>query len=254
MANPRKTKYFIVQHGLDDFTLLPGFIWRTGMGPRQVPHRFKEVGLGDRWIAFAYTTNDNRDQRLSLITGFYECTQTACYQKIPLKAVAFCGGTKNAWMIKGTECGGRQPKFPVGVPPIADLLGKPVWTKQALVPIDAGGFDRIREYTLRHEFSPARITPLGREPENEQEVLAIVIHDHKKLGIEKIIRVGKAFPDLLVKLEGHREAVHLELEVYSKGFFSHGHDKQVKNLCVGKEKRPVAVLCWIDNDKHRRVR
>jgi hypothetical protein len=137
---------------------------------------------------------------------------------------------------------------PVGVPPIAGLLGKSVWHTQAILPITAQDFGRIREYTTSHAFDPTKIPLIGRMPECEQELLASVVYGHKELGIEKIIRVRKAFPDLLVEIDGNLKEVHLELEMYSSGFFAHGHDKQVRKRCFKDDAKPVAVLCWIDDD------
>jgi hypothetical protein len=117
---------------------------------------------------------------------------------------------------------------------------------------------------MGEQLNPKAIPLLMREPRFEQELLAIVVCGHKALGIEKISRVRKAFPDLQVKLKGKREEIHVELEMYSKGFISHGHkhhvDKQgryprTKEPKEPKEpKRPVAVLCWIDNEKGRTLR
>ena len=83
MPQTRERSHFIVKHGLDAFAALPNFVWRTGKGPKDVPHRFKQIRLGDQWIGFAYTTSDLRERPLSLITGFYECTQVALYRDIP---------------------------------------------------------------------------------------------------------------------------------------------------------------------------
>ncbi len=97
-------------------------------------------------------------------------------------------GNAPAWLIEGKKCG-DQPDEPVGVPPIDDLLGRKLWKNQAIVPITAEDFNRIRTYTLDHQLATKTIPLFGRDPENEQEVLAMVVYSHKQLGIEKIIRV-----------------------------------------------------------------
>ena len=240
---------FIVKHGLDAFKALPNFIWRTGKGSHDVPRRFNEVRLGDRWIGFAYTTSDNRERPLSLVTGFYECTRVARYRHIPREALSVSDRYTRAWMIEG-EPYGKQPRRAVGVLPINNLLSpKRVWNNQAIIPITVEDFDRIRAYTLSHQLDTEKIPFLGREPECEQELLAAVVYGHKKLGIEKIFRVRKAFPDLLVKIERHAEEVHLELEVYSDGFFAHGHNEHLRSRRFKEDGKPVAVLCWIEDNK-----
>jgi hypothetical protein len=246
-------KYYFVKHGLDAFQTMPNFIWRTG--ERDEPAAFTRVKKGDRWIAFAYTTSDRREKPLSQISGFYECVRTARYGRLPDRAARLPGRFKSAWLIEG-KAWGKQPAQPVGVPPIDELLqNKKHFKGQTLVPITDGekAYERIRAQTLARELNTSDIPFLGREPRNEQEVLAVVLFCHHQLGIERIIRVRAAFPDLLVKLKGRTEPVHLELETYSKSFLAHGHDAQVRNHCFktedAAEKRPVGVLCWIDNEK-----
>ena len=249
-------KYFIVKHPLDALEALPNFIWNSGEPKNHLPKGFGQVKRGDRWIGFAHTTTDARERPLSLITGFFECTREARYGKIPKKALSTCiRGETEAWQIEGKACG-LQPNQPVGVPPIDDLLGRTTFNQATLVSINAKEFAKIRDYTRRHEFHPGKIPLLGREPKCEQEVLAVVVCGHKKLGIERIVRVQTRFPDLLVKIKGKAEEVHLELEVYSKGFLGHGHDRQVdkkgrfpKKTGKNADKKPVAILCWIDNEK-----
>ena len=251
-------KYFIVKHDLGSFKMLPNFIWRTTKGPRSMPRNYKQVKEGDRWVGFAYTS-DVTERPLSLVTGFYECTGEGTYRRVPKELpLSFCSWKRRgyAWMVEGKLCG-RQPRLPVGVPPIKDFLrpkGKRVFNNTAIVPIDAGVFDRMRDYTLHHQLRPENIPLLGREPECEQELLAAVISGHKKLGIEKIIRVRTAFPDLLVKLEGKRDQVHMELEVYSQSFISHRHHEQVSHRRFREDGKPVAVLCWIDNQTDQKDR
>lgn len=252
--SPKSRRHFIVKHGLDSFEMLPNYIWRTSKGEDEVPHRFNQVRLGDRWVGFAYTTSDKRERSLSRVTGFFECVSEARYDILPPLAAGLpvSEEKERAWLIEGKACG-IQPMEPVGVKPIDDILGRTLYKNQALVPISADDFDIIRQHTLSRQFDTKKIPLLGREPENEQEVLASVVYGHKQLGIKRIIRVRKAFPDLLVELEGCEEEVHLELEVYSEGFFSHGHNShanltQKRFTEVGKS-LPIAVLCWIDNRK-----
>ncbi len=75
-----------------------------------------------------------------------------------------------------------------------------------------------------------------------------MVYGHKELGIEEIIQVQKAFPDLLVRIKGCAKPVYLELETYSHGFFAHGHHKQVRQRRFKADGKAVAVLCWIDNN------
>lgn len=118
-----------------------------------------------------------------------------------------------------------------------------------MVPITAADYDRIRRYMLSCQFDPGKVPLFGREPENEQELLAAIVYGHKDPGIERILRVRKAFPDLLVRFAGSSEEVHLELELYSEGVISHGHYEQVENGRFTGDGKPLAVPCWIDNKK-----
>ena len=248
MPEAHNAKCYIVKHGLDSFEALPNFIWNTDNPPKVAPHRYTEVRRGHRWIGFAYTTTDSRERPLSLVTGFYECTHEAKYRSIPSAGLPVVGGRKG--LDDRRSAVGRSASGAGSVPPINDLLSpKRVWNDQAIVPISSDTFVRIRDYARSHEFDTSRIPLLKREPRCEQEVLAIVARGYDTLGIAEIVRVRKAFPDLLVKLKGRPEEVHLELEVYSDGFFSHGHHKQVENGRFQEDGKPVAVLCWIDNNK-----
>ena len=261
MPRSDSCSYFIVKHPLDALEALPNFIWVSNAPKRAIPRGFRHIEKGDRWIGFAHTTSDARERPLSLITGFSECTRKARFGKIPGKALSSCiMGETEAWLIEGKACG-RQPDRPVGVPPIDDLLKRRAFNRTMLVPITAKEFANVRDYTLSHEFDPGKIPFLGREPKCEQEVLAVVVSGHKELGIERIVRVQTHFPDLLVKIKGKAEEVHLELELYSKSFLAHGHAQQVdkKGRFLGKtggkaDKKPVAVLCWIDNAKNEALK
>lgn len=240
-------RHFIVKHGLDAFELLPNYIWNTSKGESEIPHRYMQVKAGNRWIGFAYTTSDNHERPLSRVTGFYECVKEAVFVELPQVAKEASPGSSHGWMIEGKPCG-DQPMEPVAVEPIDDILGKTLWKNQAIVPITEEDFDKIRKHALSRQFDTKSIPLLGREPENEQEVLAVIAACHNQLGIEKIIRVRQAFPDMLIQFQGSTEKVHVELELYSESFFSHGHDGFVSDFNF-KDGHPVAVLCWIDNLK-----
>jgi len=254
----RARKYWIVKHGYDALHALPNVIWRTG-DPEE-PAVFRRVKKGDRWIGFAYTTSDARERPLSLVTGFYECVRESEYRSIPERARNLTPRLKKAWMIKGTETG-WQAGMPVGVPSIEDMLGHPIFRQSTLTAISRDEFLRIRAEVKRRRLDPKKIPLLRREPRNEQEVVAIVAAGHKQLGIEKFIRIRSGFPDMLVKLRGKSEPVHLELEVYSSSFLSHGHPVQIKAQDYYSEevngvvdKKPVAVLCWIDNVRTKQMK
>jgi hypothetical protein len=252
-----KPRFYVVKHGLDAFEALPNFIWNSGVPRTKYPRGFKQIKPGDRWIGFAHTSSDRRERPLSRVTGFFECIRSAMYKRVPPKAYEAAQYTKGAWFIEGKPIG-RQPEAPVGVPSISVLLKRQTFNQTTFVPISGGEFERIRAYVERHEFNAADIPLLGREPNCEQEVLAIVLSGHEDLGIEKIDRVRTGFPDLLVKLRGKKDPVHLELETYSSSFLDHGHQHAIlkggfaTDSNSGSSRSPVGVLCWIDDDKHRK--
>lgn len=249
--------YFIVKHDLASFQALPGYVWNSGEPPAHPPKGFRQILKGDRWIAFAYTTSGARERAVSLVTGFYQAVRTMEYGRLSAKAHAECGRKKWAWLIKGESVGKPLPD-PVVIPPLAVFLEeKNVVQQNTIIRITKSDFDSIKSYTLRNRFDPKRIPCLGRDPQSEQEVVAVVATGHKPLGIEKILRIQTRFPDMLVKIKGKAESVHLELELYSSSFKLHGHDEQVRakhlSLEGDPDHKPVGVLCWIDDDRKGEV-
>ncbi len=244
MARPTGPKHFIVRHDLKSLMALLGYIWNWEDAQDHLPRGYNRVEVRDRWISFAYTTSDRQERQLRQVTGFYECDEKASHQNIPRQGLLAADGHEQAWLIKGIPYR-EQPPGPVGVRPINEMLGR--FTRDTIVDISEHEFERIRLETLTNWLDPEKIPLWGREPENEQEVLAAVVYAHKLLGIDKMVRLRTAFPDLLVQFEGCSDMVHLELEVYSGGFFSHGHHKHVSNHRFVEDNKPVAVLCWIDN-------
>lgn len=255
--------YFIAKHDLGAFEALPNFVWKTKPSDK-VPRGFNQIQVGDLWVAFAYVTSDPSEERLSQITGFFECIKTRRYEVIPPfsdKArppyVAPYESGK-AWLIEGKEHG-RQPDQPVDVPPINKLLGKQMYERATLIRITAEDFEKLQTETFEREKTQRKVPLIGRSPMCEQELLCAVVFGHKGLGIERIIRVQKGFPDLLVRIEGVPNEVHLELEMYASGFYSHGHQDKVKDGKFkgedGKFEGPeVGVLCWVDDDDDDQVK
>jgi hypothetical protein len=147
------------------------------------------------------------------------------------------------------------------VPPIEALLGgRRVYRQATLVPISKGEYESIRREVRKRELDPKRIPVFGREPRYEQEVVAMIACGHRQLGIEKILRLRTAFPDMTVKLRGRADPVHLEVEVYSKSFLTHGHGDDIdgkgrfKEIREGKpDKKPVGLLCWVNDENHRNL-
>lgn len=241
-TDPRS--YFIVKHNLAALEAMPNFIWRTGESRKHLPRGFRQVKEGDRWIGFAYTTSGARERSLSLVTGFYECMKEAFYGIVPRRARDYWSG--DAWMIKGRPLG-RPLGDPVVIPPISSFLGRPLFAQTTITRISRKEFDGIERYTRTHWLPRADIPCLGRDPRSEQELVAVVATSLKKLGIERIDRLQTGFPDMLVKLKGKADPVHLELESYSTSFLSHHHSRQVRKRCF--KGTPVGLLCWINNGK-----
>ena len=254
MMNTTGRNHYIIKHNLEALEALPNFIWNSAARKNQPPPWYRHIKKGDRWVSFAYTSTDSRDERLSLITGLYECIRKARFGKLTPRAQAEARNKGGAWMIEGKPLNLRID-HPIAVPPIDVLLKRRAFNQTTFVPITAQEFKHIKKYVRDHRFDPATIPLYGREPTCEQEVLSLVSFAHKQLGIERILRSRTRFPDMLVKLQGKREPVHLELEVYSKSFFNHEHHLLIgrngmfadKDTAIGR--KPVGVLCWIDDDK-----
>ncbi len=156
-------QYFIVKHDLDSFEKLPGFIWRVGMPKSKIPRGFRGVRKGDRWIEFAYIKNEVDYKPCSLVKGFYECTKTHWYDSIPLKE-GQAYGYKHAHMIRGRKCSGYQPRHPVTVPPMSELLPKGIQPRTTIARIERKDFDLIRKETESRYLNPSKIPFLKREP------------------------------------------------------------------------------------------
>jgi hypothetical protein len=140
-------KFFIVKHDLESLLVLPHFVWRTGKDSKNVPHRFDQIRIGDRWVSFAYMDNERDEQRISQISGFSECVRTKWYGSIPPEAISISGGATDAWFIKGEPCG-AQPLQPVDVPPLAEILGRKLFNNEAITPISAADYERLRQSVL----------------------------------------------------------------------------------------------------------
>jgi hypothetical protein len=137
-------KYFLIKHDRESLLALRHFIWRTGKDSKNVPHRFDQIRIGDRWVSFAYIDNERDERRISQITGFSECVRTKYYDPLPPEAIPISGEETEAWFIKG-EPYGEQPSVPVDVPPIAQILGRRLFNQEAISVISADEFGRLRE-------------------------------------------------------------------------------------------------------------
>ncbi|MBN2437342.1 MAG: hypothetical protein JXL20_01950 [Deltaproteobacteria bacterium] len=238
MSENENRNYYIVKHDLPSLESYPNLIWRkTGVKPDVAPRGFNKVGLGDRWISFAYTTGY---EPISQVTGIYECIEKARYGRLPY-------GSAKAWMIKGKHFE-KQPKRPVSIPPLNDVLQreKKLFARTTFVKISAKEFQLLADTVFRRELDPKSIPLLQREPICEQELLGIVAFGYERLGIDKISSIQKYFPDMLVEIQG--KELYLELEYFSSGFFKHKHHERVQNRMYATSGIPVAVLCWVDDE------
>lgn len=256
MPRYKGTNYFVVKHDLASLQLFPGRIWNSDKSkPSAPPPRgFKQVLKGDCWIAFAYTKGDAKEKAVSEVTGFYECvSRQPSYEKLPAR-VSAKAGAKCAWVLEGkVHC--RKLEDPVGIPSLGYFLGKGVFHRRTVLRISKKQFLAIKRYVLAHRFKDDEIPGLGRQPRNEQEVLAIVAAAPERFGIEAFVRVQTRFPDMTVKLKRKADAVHLELELHASSFLNHDHARQIRNGRFSGSRKspgdkcPVGVLCWIDDDR-----
>lgn len=245
-------KYFIARHDLHSFLAWPRVVWRTGEA--EFPRGLKKMKVGDYWIAFAYINDEVRREKTQQVVGFYRCAGIPERRSaIPSPARKLVGNSKYAWVLKGKSVG-KPLSFPVTVPSVTEMLGKETFKQQTLTPITKEQFEKIQGIVMRRKMDAGKIPLLRRDPRNEQEVVAILVTAHKSLGIEQIERLRCGFPDMLVKLKGRRQPIHLEVETYSKSFLLHKHQLQMRGgrliTKVDAERLPVAVACWYHDAKN----
>ena len=173
------TQYFIVKHDLESFTVLPGFIWRTDILPPKMPIGFRQINEGDRWIEFAYIKDEREREPCSLIKGFRECTREKWYDDVPPHAWHGKG-----WMIKGKKYG-DQPRHPVTVPPINELLGYKVVGPRTIIRIEREEFVHIRKETFRRYLDPREIPLLAQSPSTNRRFYPLSSRDTRNSGSRK---------------------------------------------------------------------
>lgn len=248
MPAPDDRNYYIAKQDLMAFKAWPGRVWKSSdVSPEKAPPLFKKIMKGDRLVGFAHEYwEKGKRQPLCVVTGFYKCIDIAQWKEnIFLPNYYGDQAKRKGWVIEGRQCE-NLPRSPVSIPPIDKVLGRTTKKMGTLIQISAEDYELFKTTVRDRELNPEVIPLLQREPECEQELLAVVARDYQRLGIEKIIRVRTRFPDMLVKLKGHVEEVHLELEFNSKGFLA--HESQIQHGRCLEDNKPVAVLCWIDDE------
>jgi hypothetical protein len=127
------------------------------------------------------------------------------------------------------------------IPSLDYFFDAPKFRQQPIMPISEEEYHRIQKYAGEHQIASDTIPVFGREPETGQEVLALFVAAHERLGVKKIFRIQKAFPAVTVELDGLTRPVQLELELFGQSHLSHGHPID----------RNVGLLCWINDDASR---
>lgn len=137
-------KHFLVKHDLESLRTLPHFIWNTRKDANHVPPGFGQLGIGDRWVSFAYIDNERDEQEISKITGFSECIRAKWYGRIPPEALSISNGKTDAWFVEG-KAFEKQPSAPVDVAPIETILGRSMFRQRTISRITAEEFERLRQ-------------------------------------------------------------------------------------------------------------
>lgn len=243
----RGSRFFIVKHDLASFEAFPGRVWQTGRRSDDMPASYRQVRPGDSWVAYAYQKTEGDKTGANLVQGFFKSKRGPTYAKLPtspaLESLGYSG--KNACVIEG-EADGRQPRTPVLLPPLASFLGRRLFTRSSVFPITREEFWKIRDFVLGRDEPLGQDGTFGATPRNEQELLVAFTECAKRIGINRIVRVGTRFPDLTVELGSSAKTLHVELELVSGGFVSHRHGDQVKRgMFDGTQ---VCVVCWVDDD------
>lgn len=243
----RDPRFFLVKHDLASLLGYPGRVWQTGRGSTDQPLSHRQIQPGDRWVAFAYETREGERDHASLVQGFFRSSGVSQYVRLPnspeLSALGYSGA--RAWVIEG-EPDGKQPRQPVLIPPLKALLQRKLFTRSSVVPLKREDYWTIRDWVNNRDEPINEGGVFGSDPKSEQELLVLFADVCRSFGVSRISRVGTRFPDLTVELGSPDRVLHVELELYSHGFVSHGHGKAVKGGRFNGT--PVCVVCWVDDE------
>ena len=152
----RKPRHFIVQHDLMSLRALPSFIWNT----QRHTQSYDQVQRGSRWIAYAYIRDEDDREPCSLITGIYQCAKTCWRGDVPLDKATLVGMGYDtpvlAWMIQARLWAAairayRTPAQSHRTTSHRVLSPQAHLQSQALVPITADNFERLRSYALQRD-------------------------------------------------------------------------------------------------------
>jgi hypothetical protein len=247
ISTARDPRFFLVKHDLASLLGFPGRVWQTGRRSSDQPRSHRLIRPGDRWIAYAYETREGERDHASMVQGFYRSTGASAYVRLPktreLSALGNAGTM--AWVIEG-EPDGKQPTRPVLITPLKALIKRRLFTRSSVIPLKRDEYWVVRDSVNTRDEPVNEGGVFGSDPKSEQELLVLFADACRSFGVSRISRVGTRFPDLTVELGSPDRILHVELELYSHGYVSHGHGKSVKG---GRFKgRPVCVVCWLEDE------
>ena len=224
-------KFSIQQH--------PGWIWNTG---KRMPQYFGRNQIKEGSV-FVLAANRDYDWEgpsgVLSIYGMYEVTEPSDglqgWVPVIRRPEEPITETK-AWVIKGKRVKNIDERWRV-VPKLKSLgVSLPV-RNRTINPLTIEQYQAVKQYLLQRKAPHLGI--MDKEPEYEQEVIAVFARNMEKVGYKKVVHLSTQFPDaILLNLNGKEEEV--EFELYASGLQEH-EKKQPKKW------KQVTYICW-END------
>jgi hypothetical protein len=220
----------------------PGWIWNTG---DKMPQFFGHKGKSGLRVGDGFVLAANRNHWLKSssgklqVFGLYEVVKECEDNRIDIPMVMGPNSaiiTKRAWLVEGKAL--RQFGERWRTIPTLQSLGIRLPIRNRLVnPIKRANFETIGEYLSQRKA--ARLGVIDREPEYEQEVIALFLSNLRRLGYRKLIRLGPLFPDGVFENDNGMQE-EIEFEVYASGLKEH-------ELGAPRKWKSVTYVCW-END------
>jgi hypothetical protein len=225
-----RPQYWLVKHDKFSIEDRPGWIWRTTNSKN--PPNYQRVKSGDKFILYAHQTSEDEDSEPCYeVYGFYKVLLPVKYNK-----------RRGCWEIKGKRI---SKEGWVRIPNPSRFYQTNKFNQQSVIRLNGVEFRKFLKY--HEKFLDATWGIFNREPENEQEVIALFTNFIGKLGYKGYEKLGTRTPDaIIIRKNGRRERV--EFEYTSQGLKLH----------TLKELKGVKCICWIDDlppaSKYRKSR